>query len=197
MTKPALLMLHGWGFDASLWNGLCAALPEYEIIRADRGYFGQSAAIVTPALAVGHSLGAMLLAAELPAEIPLVAINGFDCFAGAVAPRILARMRQRFAIAPETVLTEFRGRCGAGPHAGPLDHDRLAADLGLLATMDARASNGRRVLVLHGGEDPILPPPMRDAVFAGAPRITHPEAGHLLPRTHPVWCAAQIRTLCP
>jgi pimeloyl-[acyl-carrier protein] methyl ester esterase len=48
-------------------------------------------------------------------------------------------------------------------------------------------------LVLHGAADPLLPAPMREGVFTGAPRETQEEAGHLLPLTHPGWCAARIR----
>jgi pimeloyl-[acyl-carrier protein] methyl ester esterase len=53
------------------------------------------------------------------------------------------------------------------------------------------------VLVLHGGADPILPPEMRATVFEGARRNTLAEGGHLLPITHPDWCAAQIRAILP
>jgi pimeloyl-ACP methyl ester carboxylesterase len=82
---PTLLLLHGWGFDAGVWDGLVAALPGWPVLRGDLGYFGARAQLGLPqgpALAVGHSLGAMLLARALPA-VPLVAINGFDRFCGA------------------------------------------------------------------------------------------------------------------
>jgi pimeloyl-ACP methyl ester carboxylesterase len=117
---PTLLLLHGWGFDAGVWDGLVAALPGWPVLRGDLGYFGAGTAwpAARPALAVGHSLGAMLLARALPA-VPLVAINGFDRFCGAeaVAPRVLARMRRRFAQDPQAVLDDFRAGCGAAPAA--------------------------------------------------------------------------------
>lgn len=198
--RPALLLLHGWGFDASLWDALAERLARYRIVRWDRGYFGPPAepAVEPPFAAVGHSLGAMLLADRLPPDVPLVAINGFDHFTGegAVPTRVVERMRRRFTDAPDAVVTEFRARCGAPPARSASLAPRLADDLALLATHRATASD-RRCLVLHGEVDPILPAMLRETAFPGAVRATHGDAGHLLPVTHPDWCATQIETfLC-
>ena len=195
MTRPTLLLLHGWGFDTRLWDRLAEALAAFRTVRWDRGYFGDRAEpeIEAPFAAIGHSLGAMLLAERVPAATPLVAINGFDRFTGegAVAPRIVERMRARFAEAPEAVLTDFRRRCGAPPASGKLQRERLAEDLVLLATHKV-ASQPRCILTLQGGCDPILPETLRESVFPGAQRTTQPHGGHLLPVTHPEWCAEQI-----
>jgi len=198
--RPTLLLLHGWGFDAQIWDALADALAAFAIVRWDRGYFGNRAEPDAGGLfaAIGHSLGAMLLADRLPAGTPLVAINGFDRFTGegAVAPRVIERMRARFTEAPEAVLCDFRTRCGASTVSQPLDSDRLAEDLALLATYRA-APMPRRVLALHGNRDPILPATLRETAFPNADRATHPDGGHLLPTTHPAWCAEQIESfLC-
>ena len=197
MTRPTLLFLHGWGFDYTLWDALCERLPEFASVRWDRGYFGQPAApsVAPPLIAVGHSLGALLLAQLLPADMPLIAINGFDRFTGpdGVPDRVLDHMRRRFAEVPGVVLNEFRNRCGA-PHAPEsLQAQRLADDLTSLGTERAEPAQ-RRVLVLHGGADPILPPALRDIVFSGATRAVQAEGGHLLPLTHAAWCADNIRS---
>lgn len=196
-----LLFLHGWGFDASLWDGVRRALAPLASVAWDRGYFGAPSAppIAGPVLAVGHSLGSLILAVAPPSGCAgLVAINGFDRFAGgeAVPMRLLDRMRRRFGREPEEVLETFRQRCGAPPRAGPIARDALAADLDRLAHADARGA-ARPLLVLHGGADPILPAAMRGASFAGAPREELAGGGHLLPLTHPEWCAARIRALLP
>jgi pimeloyl-[acyl-carrier protein] methyl ester esterase len=102
-------------------------------------------------------------------------------------------MRKRFAEAPTEVLADFRARIGAPPAANDLESDILAADLTTLAEADARGTKRPRTLVLHGGADPLLPAAMRETVFAGAPRETLAEAGHLLPLTHPDWVAEHIR----
>lgn len=198
--SPTLVLLHGWGFDASLWDDLARALPDYPTARWDRGYFGASATVAVngPVVGIGHSLGSMLLADALPAEAPLIAINGFDHFTGpdGVALRVVERMQGRFAESPADVLTDFRARCGAPPARREMDEARLADDLSLLATHHA-APGRRRILSLQGGMDPILPTCLRDHVFPGAARATCEEAGHLLPVTHAAWCAAQIQAfLC-
>jgi pimeloyl-[acyl-carrier protein] methyl ester esterase len=195
MTRPTLLLLHGWGFDTRLWDRLAEALAAFRTVRWDRGYFGDRAEpeIEAPFAAIGHSLGAMLLAERLPAATPLVAINGFDRFTGegAVAPRIVERMRARFAEAPDAVLTDFRRRCGAPPGSSNVQRERLAEDLAILATHRI-ATSPRRILTLQGGCDPILPVTLRNNAFPAAERATHPQGGHLLPATHPGWCAEQI-----
>jgi len=200
MNRPALLLLHGWGFDASIWDALAVALPDFPIVRWDRGYFGEKgeSPIDPPFAAVGHSLGAMLLADLLPHDIPVIAINGFDRFSGdgAVAPRVVERMRTRFAEDAADVLNEFRARCGAPPAPEEIDESRLANDLALLASRHI-ASRPNRILVLQGAADPILPESLRATVFPGAERVTHPEGGHLLPISHPGWCAERIEAfLC-
>jgi len=200
MMRPSLLLLHGWGFDARLWDALAEELAAYRIVRWDRGYFGEKteAEVEPPFAAVGHSLGAMMLANLLPHDVPLVAINGFDRFVGdgAVAPRVLERMRGRFAEDPAEVLGEFRERCGAPPPPEELDEARLGVDLALLGSRRAAAAP-LRTLSLQGGLDPILPESLRERVFPGAERATLPDAGHLLPVSHPAWCAKRIEAfLC-
>jgi pimeloyl-[acyl-carrier protein] methyl ester esterase len=194
-----LLFLHGWGFDAAIWDRVRAALAPIETVAWDRGYFGSPvrSEVDAPFIAVGHSLGSLILAADPPPGCSgLIAINGFDCFAGEglVATRTLDRMRNRFTSAPEAVLADFRRRAGGQNHAAPIDQARLARDLDRLANDDARGKAQPR-LVLHGGEDPILPPAMRDAVFPGAPRVTLAAGGHLLPLSHPEFCAGHIRAV--
>lgn len=198
--RPTLILLHGWGFDARLWDGVTEALPDFAIVRWDRGYFGKAeqGAAEGAVAGIGHSLGSMLLADILPPDAPLVAINGFDHFTGAdgVPLRVVERMQARFAERPETVLTEFRARCGAEPAEDELNPDRLADDLSLLASHRATPTP-RPILSLQGGMDPILPECLRTHVFPGAERATRGEAGHLLPVTHAAWCAEQIEAfLC-
>lgn len=210
-----LLFLHGWGFDARVWAAMRALLGDFAARFAERGYFGPangSAAangepLAGPVLAVAHSFGAMRLLADPPAACRgLVAINGFDRFAAGpatagVAPRVLLRMRQRLAEAPEATVADFRARCGCDEPAGAIRGAALADDLAALAQDDRREEAGRfagPILSLDGGCDPILPPALRDTAFERArdvSRLTIPDAGHLLPLTHPEACAAQVRAM--
>lgn len=203
-----LLFVHGWGFDARLWEPVIARLAEREALCFDRGYFGHAAEPVPDAdyVAVAHSLGAMrVLAGGLQGCRGLVAINGFDRFTAApdipgVAPRVIERMIARFAEASEAVLAEFRDRCGTAAEAGPLAREPLAEDLRLLRDGDCRAAAARfpvPILSIQGALDPILPAEMRARVFASAnrvERIEHPDQGHLLPLTDPDYCARHIES---
>lgn len=204
-----LLFVHGWGFDARIWDDVRHALPDHQACVVDLGYFG---APVThhcegPVLAVGHSLGVMRILLTPPSHcVGLVAINGFDRFSAdpsdpsGVPRRVIDRMIARFRQQPEQVLADFRARCGdESPLAEGLRQDSLLTDLELLRDGDARVSAARLgvpVLALQGSEDAILPDAMRKAVFADVPDIRRDELaghGHLLPLTAPEWCADRIR----
>lgn len=200
MTGLTLLFLHGWGFDHRVWSPLRVKLAGVRTIAGDCGYFGQPvhARIDGPVVAVGHSLGAMLLLRDPPADCrALVAINGFDRFA--TPARVIDRMLARFAEEPRAVLDEFRRRIGAGPFAGPLDCPRLKEHLRLLRDLDCSersAAFDRPILSLQADDDPLLPANTHDRLFATAPCLTRKSVatgGHLLPLTQPDWCAEQIR----
>lgn len=207
----ALRFLHGWGLDTRLWGGVVERLPGQRIELCDRGYFPGVRPPPPPpasgrgAVVVAHSFGTLLALRDPPADCRgLVAVNGFDRFTAGgdfpgVSRRVVERMLARFAEEPATVLGDFRKRCGDEEPFGEPDLGRLHADLEALRDWDCREEAGRLgvpILSLQGAADPILPPAMRDAVFAGADRVerlTHPAAGHLLPVADPAFCAARIR----
>lgn len=204
-----LLLIHGWGFDSSVWRDFAPHFPG--AVLYDRGYFGNPAETFPddPFVAVTHSFGTMLLLARLPRQCRgIVALAGFDRFSAAtdfpgVPARIVGRMLERFGQEPDRVLAEFRKRCGSDEAFGELDTARLANDLAMLHGGDFRDQAARSaipILSIQGGADPILPPAMREAVFTGAPDIERytllpeagPEAGHLLPLTDAAPCAHAV-----
>lgn len=212
-----IVLLHGWGYDASLWDAVRAQIdPACTVETLDFGFFGApctvspAPAFSAPVLAVGHSLGALWWLAQQ--EIPwrrLLCINGFARFTATqdypgVAPRVLARMRQQFDKTPAAVLADFRARCDpSGPLAPPdprqpLNTARLSAALDLLACADARSALAARsadVLALAGTDDPIVPPAMSAAAFAACTLEFIAAPGHVLPLTHPQLCARWIERL--
>ena len=206
---PALLLIHGWGFGPTFWDALRGALPNVPAAVADLGYFGTALFPEPdgPVVVVGHSTGALLALRSPPAGcVALAALNGFDHFvaldgAPGVAPRLLDRMIARLSQDPIGTVADFRLRCGDSSPFGTPEPSRLGEDLQLLCTADERERSTqwtKPLLHLSGDRDPILPPELRAQAFAGAPNlvhISHPEAGHLLPVTHPNWCAAQLRNL--
>ncbi|MEW6164594.1 MAG: hypothetical protein AB1642_06000 [Pseudomonadota bacterium] len=210
-----VILVHGWGYDASLWDPVRARLdPALRVETLDFGFFGaekKASAGGTATLAVGHSLGALWWLAQ--AEMPwrrLLCINGFPRFLAApdfpfaIAPRVLARMRSQFARDPAGVLKDFHALCGASgtwAPAGTPDHERLAAGLGWLANWDGRATLAARapdVFALAGCDDLIVPRSMSTPAFAGLPsgHLAFGEApGHLLPVVEPDLCAQWIARL--
>lgn len=208
--KPRITLLHGWGYDAALWREVVPLLDGCDVEACDLGYYGRPQLPVpcaAPRIAVGHSLGALwwLARAEVP-WLRLVAINGFARFTASadfpqgVPPRVLERMRRRFAETPATVLDEFRAACGNGGAPGAqADVAAQAEGLGLLAAADGRDALARRaadVWAYAARNDAIVPAAMSEAAFAALPagRLRWSESGgHLLPLTCPRECAELIR----
>ena len=207
-SRPTLLFVHGWAFDASVWTPLRAELQDWPQAVFDAGYYGalQEPAIDGPVLAIGHSLGALRLLRGLPANcLGLVSINGFARFAAGpgfeagVAPRVLERMSRRLDSDPAAALRDFRRRCDDESGFGEPRLAPLARDLQALRDEDRRdalAALPVPLLVLAGADDPIVPATMTQAVFAGRTDMDLQSlegGGHLLPLTHAPWCAARIR----
>jgi pimeloyl-[acyl-carrier protein] methyl ester esterase len=205
-----VVLAHGWGYDAGIWDAVRARLPRHLAVETiDFGYFGAKDAVppaptfAEPVVAVGHSLGALWWLTQ--ADIRwrnLLAINGFPRFteatdyAPAVAPRVLARMQQQFRRDPAAVLADFHTRCGGHGPTGTPHTERLAAGLDALATRDGCATLAARradVVALAGSGDPIVPAAMSTMAFGTVERIDAP--GHLLPVTHPELCARRIAEL--
>lgn len=199
-----IVLLHGWGYDASLWNAVRAHL-KIDAITLNLGFYGPENVGVggTARLAVGHSLGALWWLTQAPdAWQRLLCLNGFPRFteatdyAPAVTPRVLARMQQQFTRDPAAVLADFHARCGGhAPNASP-NVERLAAGLDWLAQWDGRAALAVRhadVFALAGVHDPIVPATMSAMAFAEVDTVNAP--GHLLPITHPELCARWIERL--
>ncbi|OFX13625.1 MAG: hypothetical protein A2516_01680 [Alphaproteobacteria bacterium RIFOXYD12_FULL_60_8] len=109
--------------------------------------------------------------------------------------RMMARLAHD-ALAPGQVAEDFLARCGwSGPRREDWDSARLLEGLTWLSQWDARREVNEMktpLLVLAGRSDPIVPPAMSEAGFAGH-RLIWAEGGHLLPWEAPTWCAARIR----
>lgn len=204
-----LLFLHGWGFGSEIWDAVVEGLGDMPHAFSERGYFAPPTDTRpdAPVIAMAHSFGTMRLLADPPPQCrAIVAVNGFDRFAATddfpgVACRVVDRMAVRFDEEPERTLADFRLRCGANAPAGAIAGGALASDLAALRQDDCReqaAAFAGPILSLQGTDDPLLPPAMRDAVFAAAPRVerlTVAGGGHLLPLSHPDVCIRHVRAL--
>ncbi len=171
-----LVLVHGWGFDASFWRPLQEALPDIETIALDLGFAGRPHLDIPagPVIGLGHSLGFPWLLRQRRGWAGLVSINGFTRFTRAAdfphgtPGRVLERMRTRFDQEPETVYRDFMGRlfetpsvmAGLDPaiHMSPsggwmpgsgqgmTEQNALAAGLSWLAEWDERSA-----LAAHAG----------------------------------------------
>ncbi len=200
-----IVLVHGWGYDASLWDAMREKLS-VDAATIDLGFYGAvppAPTFAEPVIAVGHSLGALWWLTQAPnAWQRLLCINGFPRFTEAadytpaIAPRVLSRMQQQFGRDSAAVLADFHARCGGHAPTGTPNRERLAMGLDWLAQWDGRAAlTARRadVFALAGAHDPIVPAAMSALAFGTVESIDAP--GHLLPLTHPELCARWIERL--
>jgi pimeloyl-[acyl-carrier protein] methyl ester esterase len=198
-----MLFVHGWGYDASFWEPVRAALgaPSAAL---DLGYFG-APNVALPneiTLLVGHSLGFLwLLRQGALRHVPLIGINAFPRFLEtngyrpAIAPRVLERMKRRVVSDTRGVLEDFWTRAGAPGPIGALDTAALAEGLDQLAAWDERENLARRASatrLIAGRQDAIVPPAMTEMAFPSS-EIAWLPGGHALPQTHVAEIARLIR----
>ncbi|MGY0831944.1 alpha/beta fold hydrolase [Azospirillum argentinense] len=177
MNAPLFILVHGWGFGPTIWDGVRDALPEGKSVAIDLGFYAPPSLpdlpTGRPVIAVGHSFGGLWLLHERPfAWDGLVLVNGFprftegDGFTPATPRRLLDRMIARYHTAPEAVTADFLRRCGCEvPPPEGLDAARLGEALRALRDWDARDALTGPVLALAGGQDPIVPPAMTEQAF--------------------------------
>jgi pimeloyl-[acyl-carrier protein] methyl ester esterase len=198
---PLLVLVHGWGYDASFWRPLIEALPDAECLAWDLGYYGEPA-LPPPgreAVAVGHSHGVLWLLRQRPfAWHGLVSINGFSRFSAApdlpqgVPLAQVDRLGATLEADPSACLAGFRQRCGdMTPPPSTPNVSRLLDSLEHLRQWDERPALPG--LALCGETDKVVPAPLSRALFPEGITRWH-AGGHLLPQQDPDWCAGEIRT---
>lgn len=222
MSALEPVFVHGWACGPEIWQPLQATLGWQAYHSLDLGYFTPSPTekgLVAaeflahqnkqPKLFICHSLGCLWVLSHcvVPEGSRIVAINAFGRFAAAqdftqgVPLRVLGRMQAGLARNAAQGVNAFRARCGV-PDIGPesCNVPALQAGLALLAQGDVRANlpelvQQKALLVLAGSQDPIVPPAMTQAAFpADVACHWQAQAGHMLPLTHPEFCAEQIKT---
>lgn len=198
-----LVFVHGWAFDAGFWDPVLAELDEKSTATVELGFRGASPRIPKleePVVAIGHSLGFLWLLHERPfAWTKLIAVNGFprfvdgDGFAEGVPASTVEGMISGMERNPSRVVRDFLALCGGAEAPDDSNPDRLRGGLDWLLRWDGRAVlKDENVHVLAGRSDPIVPAAMTEDGFAGHSVHWH-DGGHLLPLTHPKWCADKIR----
>ncbi len=205
-----IVFMHGFGYDATVFEPLARHLKEHEIHYLDFGFFGAAQKTVTtsvlPTFVIGHSLGVLRYMATQPFPVHgLVSLAGFtqfcasDDFPQGVAPVLVKRMQKKLLRNPHALLNEFYNLCGdkttsISPDA-TTDTEALSRGLDDLLQLDMRSVALPETLALAGNNDAVTPPTLQKALFYDRPGVTfvmHENAPHALPLTHTNWCADHI-----
>ena len=198
----SVVFVHGWGFDAGIWDGVAAALPGVAQRRVELGFLGgvpSQNAFTAEDVLIGHSLGLLWGLSQFRDWQRVVAINAFARFAegegAAVSTAALRAMRRSLTREPQKALENFHRSLGHETVIGEFDAVRLAEGLAFLAEAAFAGPATVPCLVLAGDRDPLVPP-AASAYLATALKAQirwRENGGHLLPLADPAWCAAQIR----
>jgi len=197
------VLVHGWGFNASIWAKMVPLLGDADVTLVDLRFVAGAPESRKDwpdddAIAVGHSLGVLWLLKQQTRRFKgLVSIQGFDRFCPHVPPARVAALKRGLARDPGGTLRAFWRSCGATDVADPaaLDVARLGEGLDWLMHWDAedvKADLQCSVLALAARDDAIVPPAMTEAVWQGQSVIWSPDGGHVLPMRHPDWCARNV-----
>lgn len=201
MTRPELVFAHGWGFHHHVWDALAAQLADFPQRFVDFGFFGEANSgwrIAESAVLIGHSYGFIKGMMERNNWAGWVAVNAFPHFVQDEAgrggvPRVALRaLKKKLLSDPAEVLASFHERLGSAVPDGVPNVSRLSAALDDLAVMQLDKPQ-LRGLVLAGGRDPLVLQAVSESMGAWGELHLLEEAGHLLPSTHPDWCATRIR----
>lgn len=196
-----ILLVHGWGYDAGVWDAVAEALPGHDIVRADFGYFGEEEipqGFPEPILAVGHSLGTLWLLTQK--EYPLkgfMSIAGFDNFAAHISPQVLKAMQMGLTRNTPRTLRDFWTACGT-PSRSDTDkanEARLTQGLHALETWDGTLRLKELkcpIRALAARDDKIVSEEMTKAIWPEENLRWSDTGGHALPQTKPDWCAQEI-----
>lgn len=198
-----LVFVHGWGFDHTLWDGVAAALPEFDKTVVELGFLGDRPTDMTPQaddVLIGHSLGLLWGMAQRPDWRAVIAVNGFARFTGeaetgaCVPPAALRAMRLGVARDAAAALVKFHRSLGHSSAPTGFDTQRLTDGLALLETVCFSKLIGVPVRVLAARRDPLVPLAASEHLAAAAETSVHwhDAGGHLLPLTAAAWCAAAI-----
>ncbi len=200
--------VHGWGGSAEIWKQVAACIPgEHQFY--DRGYFGNpqqfnDASGDLDALVL-HSMAPLYLEFDaIPANMPVVIVNGFDHFCGTsegtkrAVQRTLDRMIMQCDSDVVATLEAFHALGGAESIHIPENpiFSLLKPDLQLLKAHrnTIEILNSRRMLAIFSQKDAIAPAFSRTALERNASKVIFADtSSHFLPLTRAAWLAEIIQ----
>ncbi len=201
--NTAIVFIHGWGFNGSIWREISAYLPDISRSSIELGFVGEAArgpqVIPDNAIIVAHSLGVLWALRHLPKQpAGLVSICGFDRFSPPVPRGDLLIMKRGLKKNQMVQMSHFWRACGVAPfaQAEQLNQSALIEGLDGLMNWDARKQLENLtcpVHVLAALDDEIVSKRMACDIWGEEKINWSKNGGHGLPLTHPKWCADQIK----
>ena len=200
--RKSLIFIHGWGFNAAIWQGIIARLPGMSATCIDLGYIDGAAnstlEIPDKTVIVGHSLGLLWALKHLPSHPQaLISICGFDRFSPPVPRQNLAIMMRGLKRNPMAQMTHFWRSCGIPPFTTAAQLNQSALQEGLQGLMHWNAQAELKslscpVLALAARNDEIVGEEMSQSIWKDQQIVWSNEGGHALPLSRASWCAEQI-----
>ena len=148
---------------------------------------------------ITHSLGGLwALKNNIYPRRGMVFINSFHNFTTFSDTHILQAMQKALQDNPHAQMRRFLKQADCESQASMTDHwnsQRLHEGLDWLQRWDGQielTSLKCPILVLSGDNDRICKSDKMKPHWDGHTMITHPDAGHALPLSHPQWCKQQI-----
>ena len=202
-----VVLVHGWGFNASIWTPLIAQLGNAAVTLVDLGFVAGAPSEALPsedadwpgdAIAVGHSLGVLWLLKQGGRRFRgLVSCQGFDRYCSHVPKSRVTALKRGIDRDPAGTMDAFWRSCeapGFAP-ASALKADRLREGLDWLIQWNAediRKTLRCPVLSLATQDDVIVPPAMSEAIWGKENLVWMPEGGHVLPQRLPELVAKHV-----
>jgi len=201
MTR--LCFIHGWAYGPDIWTDIEKELQGYDITKFDLGFFGDEfTPIGSYDVVITHSYGLMWLlkneAITFQKLVSISAIASFvktDTLPGGVPKSQIRAMRGQLSNNPKALLEGFYSACGDKDMTASNTPNIPTLDAALhdMATLDLREKiHPLNVSALASSEDKIVSAELTQENFASKPILWHDSASHILPKTHPQWCANLI-----
>jgi pimeloyl-[acyl-carrier protein] methyl ester esterase len=197
------VLVHGWGFNASIWEPFTARLGENEVTLLDLGFVDGDQnpgpqGWPDEAIAIGHSLGVLWLLKHGGGRFRgLVSIQGFDRYCPHAPKSRVVALKRGIERDPAETMKAFWQSCGVPSFApaSAINVERLREGLDWLIQWnaeDAKKSLGCPLLSLATRDDVIVPPAMTETIWGKENVVWLPEGGHALPCKFPKWCATHV-----
>ncbi len=207
-----LTFIHGWGMDNRVWGKLLTHFPEEKIrfinlcftnniipSKVEGSLHSLSVGRDDKAIYITHSLGTMwALKHHYHDMAGLITINGFTNFTDFIDKRILRSMQKHLKRNPNILMNEFWDNISlpSDLRSDNLNIDRLYEGLEWLINWDVEPELKALqvpILSLAGNKDPLLSNKMLEKQLLSTNININENGGHILPLTHPEWCANKIK----